>query len=219
MKPMNYFALFLTVLLYTACSNPPENPNEELKGTESTARTSQEMPLVSEPLAHQIYLEQELTMLNCQKEIYMNEFEQGNDEMLPLLEENERKIELNQVFSEFLGEEIAKGICPKKGKKGCPKPPVNPCSDGKEDCAFNCPITIPDNRFSFISTTPDIEFAIRNASGNQCGEMGQTQEIEDGLFETEFRTENCCDSFLEVTKQFEPSETGSISYTIPIACH
>ena len=216
---MNYFAIFFSVLLSAACSNPTENRNDELIVTESRASISQEAPLVSEPLAHQIYLEQEFSTLNCQKEIYMNELEQGNEEVLPLIEENDRQMELNQMYSRFLNEQIARGVCPRTKSGKCPRPPVNPCSDGKEDCAFNCPITIPEDRFSFISTTPDIEFTVRNAAGEICGEMGEPHAIDNGLYETEFRTENCCDSFLEVTKRFEPARDGTVSYTIPIACH
>lgn len=216
MKPMNYALLITFVFFGMGCSNQDESKIDELTATEFRSGESQEPQLVSELLVHQFFQEQELSVLNCQRENILIDVENEIPGALEQLEQNQYQTELNFTISEGLAEEIAKKLpCP---KNGCPKPGSgpNPCGEEK-GCIFNCPILMPD-RFSFITTTSNFDATIVNGAGEVCGEMGDIEQISEHHFEVPFETDGCCDAFLEITKELEYAPEGEFSYRLPITC-
>ncbi|QCX01582.1 hypothetical protein FGM00_16240 [Aggregatimonas sangjinii] len=216
MKTMNY-ALLLSFLFFgIGCSNQEDFKTEELSATESRARETQEPQLLSEPLLHQVYLEEELSYLNCQEENLLIDLDNGVPGAEEALEENRQLTELNHRYSEFLDELISAGRLCRPGVK-CPKPKPNPCGD-ERGCISNCPILIYD--FSnIISITSKIDVSVVNGGGEVCGGIGEIEQIDENLYEASFETDECCDGFLQVTKEFEAAPQGKISYRIPITCN
>lgn len=213
---MNY-ALLMTFLFFAmGCSNQEDFKTEELTSTESRARETQEPQSLSEPLLHQVYLEQELSYLNCQEENLLVDIDNGVPGAEEALEENRQLTELNHRYSEFLDDLISRGPLCRPGRK-CPKPKPNPCGEEK-GCISNCPILIPDFS-SIISITPNIDVSAVNGGGEVCGGTGEMEQIDENLYEASFETNECCDGFLVVTKEFEAAPDGEISYQIPITCN
>jgi len=213
---MNFTLLILFTFFGIGCSNQEDEKTDELTTIEFRGIEAQEPQLISEPLLHQVALEQELSFLNCQRENLLVDVENERPGAVAELEENQYLTELNHRNSEYLDETIAKRIPCRPGRK-CPKPKPNPCGEEK-GCDLNCPIMIPDF-FSLITTTSNIDIRVVTDQGEICGRMEEMEQIGENLFEATIETGGCCNAFLEVSKEFESAPEGEISYRIPITCN
>ncbi len=216
MKNMNYLLLMGAMLLGISCSDRPTAENE-LNAVSYSVNENEENAFM-ELFLHQHSLETTLTELNCQKEVLISEIEAGNEELLPELEEVQLGIERNRYYFE-VNEELLLGIkCP---TKKCPRPKPNPCGDLK-DCALSCPIRMPDDQL--IIWVPEgqegaIDITVVTFDGAPCGEVVDMYQVEGGenLIGIVLESDECDNGFIQVQKEYEYAEGGSISYRVPIS--
>ncbi len=216
MKNMNYLLLMGAMLLGISCSDRPTTENE-LKAVSYSANENEGNAFM-ELYLHQHSLETTLTELNCQKEFLISEIEAGNEELLPELEQVQMGIEQHSYFYE-VNQELLLGIrCP---TKKCPRPKPNPCGDLK-GCALSCPIRMPEDRL--ILWVPGgqegaIDITLVTFEGEPCGEVVDMYEVEGGenLVGIVLESNGCNDGFIEVRKEYEYAEGGSILYRVPIS--
>ncbi len=216
MKNMNYLLLMGVMLLGISCSDRSSAENDlkavTYNASENEGNTFMELYL------HQHSLETTLTQLNCQKENLISEIETGNEALLPELELVQQDIERNRYYYD-VNEELLLGIkCP---TKKCPRPKPNPCGDFK-GCIMSCPINLFEGQL--IIWIPEeqegaIDITIVNFEGEPCGEVAEMYQIEgsENLIGIVLESDVCDNGFIEVQKEYEYAEGGSISYRVPIA--
>lgn len=219
MKTMNNLILMAIVLFSFACANETNSPAEELNAVNFQSSEFEEGGEFTELSLHRHFLESEFSELNCQKEQLMQAIEDGDDAMIPVLEETLVLIEQNHEFQEIVGQLLDK---PCLKPKSCPPPPKpNPCTEGK-GCQFSCPILIPEvlNIWVTEDQVDSINIQQFDSNGELCGELVDINPIEEsnGFVGMTFETNNCCGGYIEVTKPFEYATSGEISYRVPVQC-
>ncbi len=217
---MNYLFLMALVLITGACANETNSTQEELQATNFQGSEFEDSGEFTELSLHQHFLQTEFTELNCQKEQLMQGIEDGNDALIPDLEETMGLIEQNLEYQDVLHQLLAKP-CP-KGEKNCPPPPKpNPCTEEK-GCHFNCPIQIPEllNIWVTEDQVDNTDIRLLNSAGEVCSDIVDINPIEDsnGMVGMTLETNNCCGGYIQVTKPFEYAEGGKITYSVPVQC-
>ncbi len=215
---MNNLILIALVLFTSACANETNSSEEDLNATNFQGSEFGEGGEFTELSLHQLFLETEFTELNCLKEQQMQAVEQGDDSMVPILEQTMGLIEENLETQGILDELLIK-LCP--GGKKCPAPRPNPCTEGK-GCQFNCPIRIPEllNIWVPEDQVDGTTIQLINSDGEGCSDIVDMNPIEDSnqMIGITLETNNCCGGYIEVTKPFEFADGGEITYRVPVQC-